>query len=154
MAGVKISELSKWSINEIQGIDSADILIPVSINTTTGALRANTLVQMLSEHAHEYYANEFYTELMNIKSQVTALDTALTGLQRNVVDLSARINELQAQQHEIDTAQTNAIDSHAESISDINAINVQQSTDIETLKEFHNWENYNGDNDQTPENNE
>lgn len=142
MAGVKISELNKWTLNEIKDVDAAEILIPVSIHATTGALRSSVLVGMLTAYAPEYYTYTAYSTIMYLKDQISALSTSLAGLQRQYTELSTYVNELQAQQHEIDAAQSSIIESHIESISDINAVNIQQDIDITALKDLHNWENY------------
>lgn len=143
MAGIKISELNRWSLNEISGIDASDILIPVSINKNTGALLASVLLQMLEEHAPEYYMSALEERVRALEGNVTALQENIVTLEDKNNSLMEEIEQLKHNQSEIDESQTAAISQNIASISDINVVNASQTADIDRLKAMHDWENYN-----------
>ena len=145
MAGKKISELSRWSIKEIEGIDAGDILILVSINGVTGALRASTLVQMISEHAPEYYMAQVYSTIADLTSRLAAAEQTIEELTAKDAMFETTIEQIRNEQAIIDAAQTSLINSNVESISSINATNATQDTAIDELRAMHDWENYNHD---------
>ena len=151
MAGIKISELSRWSLNEIEGIDANDILVPVSINANTGALRASTLVAMLEQHAPEYYMGEINANIAALNGNITSLNEAIAELRQKNIELEEEIERLKNEQAEIDATQTTAISEQGASIADINVVNTLQDTAINQLRSLHDWENYNDeDNTENP----
>ena len=143
MAGIKISELNRWSLNEISGIDASDILIPVSINKNTGALLASVLLQMLEKHAPEYYMRALEERVRALEGNLTTLQENISTLEDKNSSLTAEIEQLKRNQTEIDETQTAAISQNIASISDINVVNASQTADIDRLKAMHDWENYN-----------
>ena len=90
MSGIKISELNKWSISDIEGNDAKNILIPVSVDGTTGALRANTLVNILKDTPSDIDANQ-NSLISSLQDQINTLTETIESLSR---DVERRYNEL------------------------------------------------------------
>lgn len=130
MAGIKISELNKWSIEEIKHIDPSDIVIPVSINTVTGALRSKTLIDMLT------YSDVFVNTTSELSEQ---LGYALTYMNERIDSLSYYIDVLKENQSYLDASQSYMINVHEQTLSYIGDINDEQTSQIDTL---YNWEEY------------
>lgn len=147
MAGIKISELNKWSISDIEGVDAKNILIPVTINGVTGCLRANTLVNLLKEagsdvdNRQDEQLNEFNENLVDLNARFEAFKT----------EINRKYDELYASQVGIDTNQTNQINQNSDDIDNIINVNNEQSVQIADLNEAHQWENWT-DNSNEPQN--
>lgn len=147
MSGIKISELNKWSISDIEGIDAKDILLPVSIKNAvgegvTGCLRANTLVNMLRDTGSTVDDRQD-EEIAELNERIVALTSAFNAF---VAETNRKYNELIAMQTGIDNNQTNQLNQHANEINSINDINDQQSAQIndlqQDLQQAHQWENW------------
>lgn len=147
MAGIKISELNKWSISDIEGVDAKNILIPVTINGVTGCLRANTLVNLLKEagsdvdNRQDEQLNSFNENLVDLNARFEAFKT----------EINRKYDELYASQVGIDTNQTNQINQNSDDIDNIINVNNEQSAQIADLNEAHQWENWT-DNSNEPQN--
>lgn len=136
MSGIKISELNKWSISDIEGVDAKDILIPVSINATTGCLRANTIVNILRNTPSDIDArqNERIAELNEQLSYITST------FENYMNEMNRKYNELVAIQSGIDISQTSQINQNTTDIDSIVNVNNQQSAQIDSLTQ---WEQFN-----------
>lgn len=154
MAGVKISELKKWSADEVGETDTNDILIPVSIGNTTGALRASSLVEFLSANAPEHYMEAINERIDSLETAISSLQTMISNMNDNLVEkinqletkydeIVTNINEIRAEQQEIDSAQSEIITTHESTLGEINETNIAQDAAIEELRQIHDWETYN-----------
>lgn len=76
MAGIKISQLPKWSVTDLEHIDASDILIPVSVNGVTGCLKANTLVNLLKNTPSDIDAIQ-NNNIANLNERLLYLSTVL-----------------------------------------------------------------------------
>ncbi len=76
MAGIKISQLPKWSVTDLEQIDASDILIPVSVNGVTGCLKANTLVNLLKNTPSDIDAVQ-NNNIANLNERLLYLSTVL-----------------------------------------------------------------------------
>jgi hypothetical protein len=138
MAGIKISELNKWSYNDLEGLDGYNILIPVSINNVTGALRADTLVNLLKETGSD--VDDIQDAAMDELRQIIATLTArLAALE---TDVNRKYQELIEAQQNIDNQQNSQINEHSETIENIEEINDQQSQAISDLQDSHGFDTY------------
>lgn len=148
MAGIKISELNKWSISDIEGVDAKDILIPVTINGVTGCLRANTLVNLLKEAGSDIddrqdeRISEVNESLLDLAARFEAFK----------IDINRKYEELYTTQLGTDTNQTNQINQNSDDIENIINVNDEQSQQIADLQQAHEWENWenNGGEQQNP----
>ena len=143
MSGIKISELNRWSISDIEGVDAKDILIPVTINNVTGCLRANTLVNLLKlagsdvDIAQDERIAELETRLVDLTNEYNLFKT----------ETERKYNELLATQTGIDDNQTTQINQNTGDIENIINVNDEQSAQIADLQQAHEWENWeNGSN--------
>lgn len=132
MAGIKISQLPKWTISDVEQIDSSEILIPVSVNAVTGCLRANTLVNLLKNTPSDI-DNRQNNNIQSLNERYAYL---MSMLENFMVDTNRKYNELLANQNSIDASQTNQINQNTGDINDINAINALQTAQINALSEW------------------
>ena len=90
MAGIKISQLPKWGITEIEQVDAADILIPVSIDNVTGCLKANTLVNLLKNTPSDIDATQ-NNNIDNLNERLLYLSAVLDNF---MAETNRKLNEI------------------------------------------------------------
>lgn len=142
MSGIRISELNKWSMSDIEGVDSQSILIPVSINGVTGCIRSNVLVNFLKTAGNDM--DEIQNDRIDdMNVQIQYLSETLESF---MTEMNRKYNELISNQTGIDTSQTSQLNEHSESISNLENENAEQSAQINDLQAAHEWENFNNQN--------
>ena len=97
MAGIKISQLPKWGITDLEQIDAADILIPTSVNNITGCLKANTLVNFLKNTPSDIDAVQ-NANISNLNERLlylsSVLDSFMAEMNRKYSELLETVNSL------------------------------------------------------------
>ena len=142
MSGIKISELNKWSISDVENVPASEILIPVSVNGVTGCLRANVLVNFMKTAGHEMDDMQ-NDRIDDMNANIQYLETKLNNF---MTEMNRKYNELISNQTGIDTSQTTQLNEHSESISNLENENAEQSAQINDLQAAHEWENFNNQN--------
>lgn len=144
MAGIKISQLPRWSFNELERLDTSNIIIPVSVANnnesldnipTTGAIKVNTLIHLFKKmsNSDDIEQNE---NISYLNSQVSYLYELITD---SVNEINNKYDELVEFQQNVDTQQTSQISQNTETISYIQNINDSQTEQINLLSA---WEVY------------
>lgn len=118
MAGVKISELTKWTADDIEETNVNDILIPVSIGNLTGALRASALVSALTESALSNYISSMNERINSLQLSISSLQTTMSNLNTKYDNIIEELNEVKATQQEISSAQ----EAHKSLINELRAL--------------------------------
>lgn len=142
MSGIKISELNKWSISDVENVPASEILIPVSVNGVTGCLRANVLVNFMKTAGNEMDDMQ-NDRIDDMNANIQYLETKLNNF---MTEMNRKYNELISNQTGIDTSQTTQLNEHSESISNLENENAEQSAQINDLQAAHEWENFNNQN--------
>lgn len=132
MAGIKISQLPKWSISDVEQFTAEDILLPVSVNGVTGCLRSNTLINMLKNTPSDIDNRQN----LNIDSLNERLAQLTSTLEDFMVEMRRKYNEIIANQSSTDSNQNNQINQNTSDIDNINQINELQSAQINALSEW------------------
>lgn len=125
MAGVKISELTKWTADDIEETNVNDILIPVSIGNLTGALRASALVNVLTESALSNYISSMNERINSLQLSISSLQTTMSNMNTTMSNMNTKydniieeLNEVKTTQQEISSAQ----EAHKSLINELRAL--------------------------------
>ena len=132
MAGIKISQLPKWSISDVEQFDPIDILLPASVNGTTGCLRSNTLINMLKNTPSDI-DNEQNQSIERLNEKIDQLNMTLEYFMN---EMRIKYNEIISNQNNTDNNQNTQINQNTTDIDNINQINDLQTAQINALSEW------------------
>ena len=139
MSGIRISELNKWSLNDIEDVDPRSILIPVSINGVTGCLRSSILMSFFSTKVDEVDDVQS-ARIDELESEIRRLKETM---QNFISEMNIKHDELVSNQYSIDSSQNTQLNDHSEEIANLESVNAEQTAQIEDLQATHEWETFN-----------